>query len=219
MSTNITGVIVTSSSCSGTCLTFSIPRQPKVSAAESGARPRRPRRRGERLAQRLLLGGALGVGSLSPVCSSLLLAADADRLFLSSSAGRPVSARNTSSRLGWPSEKSAISIPERASSATASAAAVGVGAGDRERRRVGLQVDLGAELAGEHPLGLGPLSGSSRRTCSAPDADRRLELGGRALGDHLAVVDHRDPVGELVGLVEVLGAEQDRRPLGDQRRG
>src|SRR6187431_522607 len=34
--TNITGVIVTSSSCSGTCLTLSIPRQPNVSAALSG---------------------------------------------------------------------------------------------------------------------------------------------------------------------------------------
>ena len=31
--TNITGVIVTSSSCSGTCLTFSMPRQPNVNAA------------------------------------------------------------------------------------------------------------------------------------------------------------------------------------------
>ena len=35
MRTNITGVMVTSSSCSGTCLTLSMPRQPKVSAAES----------------------------------------------------------------------------------------------------------------------------------------------------------------------------------------
>ena len=56
MSTNITGVIVTSSSCSGTCLTLSIPRQPKVSAA------RRALARGgrgvddERLAERRLLG-------------------------------------------------------------------------------------------------------------------------------------------------------------------
>ena len=48
-------------------------------------------------------------------------------------------------------------------------------------------------------------------------ADRGLELGGRALGDHLAVVDDGDPVGELVGLVEVLRAEQDRRPSGDER--
>ena len=35
MSTNITGVMVTSRSCSGTCFTLSIPRQPKVSAADS----------------------------------------------------------------------------------------------------------------------------------------------------------------------------------------
>ena len=35
MSRNITGVIVTSSSCSGTCLTFSIPRQAKVETAEA----------------------------------------------------------------------------------------------------------------------------------------------------------------------------------------
>ena len=48
-------------------------------------------------------------------------------------------------------------------------------------------------------------------------ADRRLELCGRSLGDHLAAVDHGDPVGELVGLVEVLGAEQDRGALGHQR--
>src|SRR3990170_3546903 len=33
--TNITGVIVTSTSCSGTCLTFSIPRQPKVRAVDN----------------------------------------------------------------------------------------------------------------------------------------------------------------------------------------
>ena len=31
----MTGVIVTSISCSGTCFTFSIPRQPKLSVAES----------------------------------------------------------------------------------------------------------------------------------------------------------------------------------------
>src|ERR687893_144632 len=35
-SRNITGVTVTSSSCSGTCLTLSMPRQPKVSAVDSG---------------------------------------------------------------------------------------------------------------------------------------------------------------------------------------
>ena len=46
--------------------------------------------------------------------------------------------------------------------------------------------------------------------------DRGLELGRRALGDLDATVDDRDPVGELVGLVEVLGGEQDRAAVGDQ---
>jgi len=31
------------------------------------------------------------------------------------------------------------------------------------------------------------------------------------------VVDDGDPVGKLVGLLQVLSAEQDRRPLRDQR--
>ena len=46
-------------------------------------------------------------------------------------------------------------------------------------------------------------------------ADRVLELVGGALGDHRAVVDDRDPVGEPVRLVEVLGRQQDGRPRGD----
>ena len=48
-------------------------------------------------------------------------------------------------------------------------------------------------------------------------ADAVLELVGGALGDHLAVVDHGDPVGEAVRLVEVLGGEQHRRPGRDAR--
>ena len=47
-------------------------------------------------------------------------------------------------------------------------------------------------------------------------ADRRLELPRRPLGDHLAVVDHGDALRELVGLLEVLRAEQDRRPARHQ---
>ena len=34
------------------------------------------------------------------------------------------------------------------------------------------------------------------------------ELTGSSLGDHLAVVDDGDPAGELVGLLQVLRAEQ-----------
>ena len=47
-------------------------------------------------------------------------------------------------------------------------------------------------------------------------ADRRLELVGGALRDLDATVDHRDPVGELVGLVEVLRRQQHGAALGDQ---
>ena len=46
--------------------------------------------------------------------------------------------------------------------------------------------------------------------------DAPLELVGGALGDDPAVVEHRDPVGELVGLVEVLGGEEDRHAVGDE---
>ena len=52
----------------------------------------------------------------------------------------------------------------------------------------------------------------------AVDADRddvagdlALELVGRALGDDPAVVDDRQPVGQRVGLLEVVGREEDRR--------
>jgi len=47
-------------------------------------------------------------------------------------------------------------------------------------------------------------------------ADARLELACGAFGDDGAVVDHRDPVGERVGLVEVLRGEHDGRAVGHQ---
>ena len=43
--------------------------------------------------------------------------------------------------------------------------------------------------------------------------DLGLELVGGALGDDLPFVDDHDPVGQRVGLLEVLGREQDRRAL------
>ncbi len=95
-------------------------------------------------------------------------------------------------------------------------AALGVRAGDRERRRIGLEVDL-AELPLEQLGGRGPLLGIEQAHSQGAAAHGGLELRRRALGDHAAAVDHRDSLGELVGLVEVLRAQQDRRPLGDQR--
>ena len=41
-------------------------------------------------------------------------------------------------------------------------------------------------------------------------ADARLEFSRRAFGNHHPVVDHGDPVGELVGLLEVLRRQEDR---------
>jgi hypothetical protein len=46
--------------------------------------------------------------------------------------------------------------------------------------------------------------------------DAALELVRGALGDHPAVVQQGDPVGQLVGLLQVLGGEEDRDPAGDQ---
>ena len=88
---------------------------------------------------------------------------------------------------------------------------------------------LGDRHPQHHPVELRPLRGDLgqrrdrrlrlvgrfQRHLEALAADLVLQLVGGALGDHLAVVDHRDPVGEPVGLVEVLGGEQHRRPVGD----
>ena len=43
-----------------------------------------------------------------------------------------------------------------------------------------------------------------------------LELVGRALGDDDAAVDHGDPVGQAIRLVQVLGREEHGRPSGDE---
>src|SRR4051794_33037697 len=49
-----------------------------------------------------------------------------------------------------------------------------------------------------------------------PPTDLPLELLGRALGNHEPLVDHRDPVAESVGLVEVLRRQENRRPSRDE---
>ena len=54
-------------------------------------------------------------------------------------------------------------------------------------------------------------AGSSSATSSRSPPTLVLELVRGALGDHVAVVDHDDPVGEPVGLVEVLRGQQHGR--------
>jgi hypothetical protein len=49
-----------------------------------------------------------------------------------------------------------------------------------------------------------------------PRSDRGLEFAGGAFGDDLTVVYDSDPVGELIGLVEVLRGEQYRSAFGGE---
>ena len=52
-----------------------------------------------------------------------------------------------------------------------------------------------------------------------PAGDSALEFGGGAFGDDPPVIEHRDTVGELVGLLEVLGGEEDRHAVARPARG
>src|SRR5699024_9992773 len=47
-------------------------------------------------------------------------------------------------------------------------------------------------------------------------ADRRLEFARRALSDDRPMVDDGDPVGQLVGFLEVLRGQQDGDAGGDE---
>ncbi len=64
--------------------------------------------------------------------------------------------------------------------------------------------------------GAGRGAGLAQRDLETRPAGLRLQLGRGAAGDHAAVVDDDDPVGELVGLVEVLGREQQGDAVGDE---
>ncbi len=60
--------------------------------------------------------------------------------------------------------------------------------------------------------------GGGERDLEPGAAGLRLQLGGGPLGDRPAVVDDDDPVGELVGLVQVLGGEQQRGAVATSSR-
>ena len=63
------------------------------------------------------------------------------------------------------------------------------------------------------PVASRKTSSSVGSVVAAALAQLGLERRGRALAHDQAVVDDRDPIAELVGLLEVLGGEEDRRPL------
>ncbi len=60
------------------------------------------------------------------------------------------------------------------------------------------------------------LTGILRDRLDGLAADLGLQGSGRALGDDLAVVDDPDAVGQDVGLLEVLGGQEDRHALPRQ---
>ena len=85
---------------------------------------------------------------------------------------------------------------------------------------------VSASISGSVPRPRARAARRPRASCVARRARRRrsgrrraaaFSCVRRALGDHPPAVDHRDPVGELVGLLEVLRGQQHRGAVGDQR--
>ena len=92
-------------------------------------------------------------------------------------------------------------------------AAARPGARSRARRRAPARHPTRAARARRRQ----PLVGLFERDLEVLAADARLELARGALGDDEPVVDHRDGVGQRVGLVEVLRGEQHGGAVGDER--
>ena len=129
--------------------------------------------------------------------------------------GWPVRAKNTSSSEGWWTSTSSTVTPASSSARTtvvASPAALRTGA--RSRRPSWLTWTRPA-TSGSSALAAAA-SGFAERDLQARAAGLGLQLGRGAAGDHAAVVDDDDPVGELVGLVEVLRRQQQRDAVGDE---
>ncbi len=156
------------------------------------------------------LGGRLGAVLLMPRPPSRV-------------AGWSVRARKTSSRVGWPREKSSMTIPAAASAEQGAGgvlgrAVLGAVAGDPARSPApgrGPGAPGRPARREQDLLRLGALGRVAQPHVDGAGADRRLELAGVPSAITFAVVDHRDAVGELVGLVEVLRGQQHRRAVGD----
>ncbi len=64
-------------------------------------------------------------------------------------------------------------------------------------------------MSGQDADGVGQVGSVSHGNSQDLSADLGLQFFGGAFGDEPAVVDDGDAVGELVGLLEVLGGEED----------
>ena len=86
----------------------------------------------------------------------------------------------------------------------------GVGQGEPDLTVGGVDVWLLVRAqARERGGGVGDIGGVGDANAEHRTADGRLELRRSSLGGDPAVVDDGDPLGEPIGLVEVLGGEQD----------
>ena len=88
----------------------------------------------------------------------------------------------------------------------------------REGEPVRALIGLGITAAdpGEQRLGPVTLPRAGQFHLQDLAADAVLELVPGSLRDHLPAVDDRDPVGQLIGFLQVLGGQQQRGPLALQ---
>ena len=79
-----------------------------------------------------------------------------------------------------------------------------------------VRLRIAAAHPGEHRLRPVTLPRAGQFHLQDLAADAVLELVPGSLRDHLPPVDDRDPVGQLIGFLQVLGGQQQRRPLAPQ---
>ena len=87
-----------------------------------------------------------------------------------------------------------------------------------QREPVGavFRLRLAAPDAPQHGQSLVPPCRARELDLEDLTADALLQLVAGALGDHPAVVDHRDPIRELVRLLQILRRQHERRSLADE---
>ena len=130
-------------------------------------------------------------------------------------ARRPVRARNTSSREGSRTAAAAGSMPSasRARTAAISACVPSFTFTRSVRPSRATRAELRGGRGCPPPAAPGVVQDGQLEHGAAETA---LQLGGRALGEGAAAVDHHDAVGQQVGLLEVLGGEQHGGAAGHE---
>ena len=124
----------------------------------------------------------------------------------------PVRDRKTSSRSGVSMLMSATSAAAPSSwSSTVRSAATPPSVGTWRTSPSGSRRADASRLAARSSA-----SGSREFQAECAAGDQPLQLGGRALRHDAAVVEQRDLVRELIGLLQVLRGQEDGDPVGDQ---